>query len=276
MDHQHDGAAVPVSRVVAALCGVALAAGVATGVAQAEAPGAKPFGKPRITRAAKLITDLDLTKLAPQPIAVGSGLFAGRRVDDLGCSDSSDGKLAEVGAAFTDEAARVRVEVVAVTPAGKSGRGWAGARCRYRLSDTRDQSRTIELGDALVPPFGFVSGVVRDGDVAYVQLGWNGYAREANGKGNFVAAVDLAAGRLLWRTADMTSNAAMVVAGDYLVTGYGFTKEKAALHAFDRKTGALVQSLPLPKAPADILLTSDGLVVRLYDGYAKIPLAGQK
>lgn len=251
---------------------VALALTVAVvGGAHADGP-ARAFGKPRITRSPKLIVGFDLGKVAPQPIATGRGLFAGQHVDDLGCSDSSDGQLAKVGAAWVDDEARVRVEVVGVEPAGKSGRGWAGARCRYRISDTSDQTRTIALGAAVVPPFGFVSGVVRDGDVAYVQLGWNGYAREANGKGNFVAAVDLAAGKLLWRTPDMTSNAAMLVVGAYLVTGYGFTKEKAALHAFDRKTGALVQSLPLPKSPADIVRTNDGLVVRLYDGYAKVPL----
>jgi len=259
-------------RRIAAAAGLWITVAAAAGAAHAEAT-ARPFGKPRITRSPKLIVDFDLSKVAPQPIATGRGLFAGQRVEDLGCSDSSDGQLAKVGAAWVDETARVRVEVVGVAPAGKSGRGWAGARCRYRISDSGDQTRTIELGEAVVPPFGFVSGVVRDGDVAYVQLGWNGYAREANGKGNFVAAVDLAAGKLLWRTPDMTSNAAMLVAGELLVTGYGFTKEKAALHAFDRKTGALVQSLPLPKAPAEIVRTSDGLVVRLYDGYAKVPLA---
>lgn len=236
-------------------------------------PSRQPFGAVKLTRSPKLVVEFSLASVAPEPIAVGSGMFSesGPGYPDLGCSDSPSGELARAGASHVDDVTGLRIVVTVAAPAGRSGRGWEGARCRYRISDLDRDALWAELGD-VVPAFSAVSGIVRSGDVIFVQLGFNGYSKEAGGKGNFVVALDLAAHRELWRTKDMTSNGAMLLAGDYLVTGYGFTKEKAALHAFDRTTGELVQTIALPKAPSDLRRTREALFVRLYDGYARVEL----
>jgi hypothetical protein len=262
--------------------GVALVSGSASRALASEpsTPRAKatpprtPFGAMKLTRSAKLVVDFSLSSVAPEPIATGSGLFgAGPPFMDLGCTDSPTGELARAGASHVDDVTGLRVDVTVATPAGRSGRGWEGARCEYRISDLNREELWASLGD-VVPAFSYVSGIVRSGDVIFVQLGFNGYPKEVGGRGNFVVALDLAGHRMSWRSKDMSSNAAMILVGDYLVTGYGFTKEKAALHAFDRVTGELVQSLALPKAPAEMLLTREALFVRLYDGYARVEYSG--
>jgi hypothetical protein len=43
-----------------------------------------------------------------------------------------------------------------------------------------------------------------------------------------------------------------LVAGRYLVTGYGFTGERDYLYLLDRATGKLVDRLVLPNAPEKI------------------------
>src|SRR6185503_19779306 len=116
------------------------------------------------------------------------------------------------------------------------------------------------------------SGVVRDGSVVYVTLQFIGYAKEIGRKGNLVVALDLCTHRVLWRSADIVSNSAMLLVGDAIITGYGFTAEPDFLIVLDRWTGAQVQKLTLPKGPDDLRIANGTLFVRLYDGYASIPL----
>jgi hypothetical protein len=141
--------------------------------------------------------------------------------------------------------------------------------CTYRLSDRQDPSRWAELPSL---PFNALSGVVRKGDAAYATLQWNGYAAEIRGRGNVVVALDLCAHTTLWTSANLSSNAALLLHGDTLITGYGFTAEKHYLEILNRWTGAEVQRLPLPKSPDDLRVKDGTLYVHLYDGYAAIPL----
>ena len=63
-------------------------------------------------------------------------------------------------------------------------------------------------------------------DTLYVCNGGGSYAREVSGKKGFVTAIDLATGVLRWRSDPLVCNAAtFAIAGDYLITGYGFTDE---------------------------------------------------
>src|SRR5262249_22283795 len=80
------------------------------------------------------------------------------------------------------------------------------------------------------------------GDVLVVELSRNGYARELEGKTAFIVAVGLDDGRLCWSSEPLVANAqSFVVAGSYVVSGYGFTAEPDALFVLELATGKVVQ-----------------------------------
>jgi hypothetical protein len=233
------------------------------------------LGKPVLQRGRDLIVGFSLDDVAPRPEKVGAGgITAGdRSLSGLGeCSDSPDGDAASAGAALEHEASGLRVEVTAVEPAGRSGRGWKGVRCAYRVTDRARPALHADLGLDVVPAFNALTGLLRVDDVVYATLQFNGYAKEIGGEGNLVVAVDLCSHRVLWRSADLVSNAAILVHGDALITGYGFTSEPDSLTVLDRFTGSVVQRLTLPRSPDELRLADGALFVRLYDGYARIPL----
>src|SRR5262249_62031057 len=105
-----------------------------------------------------------------------------------------------------------RIAVTAGEPAGKSGRSWPGVRCAYQLVDRKNPELHAKLDD-VVPPFNELTGVLRAGNVVYATLQFNGYAKEIRGKGNLVVALDLCTHDVRWRTADLVSNAAMILQG---------------------------------------------------------------
>src|SRR5262249_39451080 len=190
-----------------------------------------------------LIVDFSLDQVAPEPDDVGAGgITSGdASMRELGeCSDSPQGNdFARPGNAVDDERSDLRVTVTAVEPAGKSGRSWPGVRCAYQLVDRKNPELHAKL-DEVVPPFNELTGVLRAGNVVYATLQFNGYAKEIRGKGNLVVALDLCTHAIRWRTADMVSNAAMILHGDLLITGYGFTAESHHISYLNRFTGAVV------------------------------------
>lgn len=106
------------------------------------------------------------------------------------------------------------------------------------------------------------------GGVLYVSTAYNGYARESAGRNAYVSAVRISDGRLLWRSRALVANAQnFLVLGDVLVCGYGFSDEKDFLYLLDRRTGRIMQQLPVRSAPEWILRSGKtGLVhVKCYD-----------
>lgn len=184
------------------------------------------------------------------------------------CGDTPSGGFAQQGAKHADEANGLVITVEGVTPAGKSGRGWVGVRCAYRIADARDTSLWAPLDAKHVPKFNALSGIVRDGAIVYASLQFNGYAKEIGRRGNLVVALDLAKHTVLWTSPDLVSNASMFVRGPYLVTGYGFTAEPDFVYVLDRATGKVVQKLKVPTGPAEMAVTAERLYVRTYDGYS--------
>lgn len=87
-----------------------------------------------------------------------------------------------------------------------------------------------------------------------------------------MVALDLVTHEELWRSANMSSNAQMIIFDGVLVTGYGFTREKASLVVLDLATGRVLQKISLPNAPEEIVKARDSLYVKIYDGYAQLPL----
>ncbi len=92
------------------------------------------------------------------------------------------------------------------------------------------------------------------------------YARSSRGQNAYVTAVDLPTGKLRWRSRPLVSNSeSFAVVKDAIVTGYGFTNEPDFLYVLDRRTGAVVQRLPLPSSPEYVIAKGDRVYVRTYD-----------
>ena len=235
----------------------------------------RPLLRPqKVVRSDKLIVDFDLKSISPGATREGQGGILDARALDvfMGCSDGPDGRGIAAGTRVLDPVSGLAIEVTAVESAGKSGRGWLGSRCGLRIADPDDPSRYFEVPMGEVPAFNQPAGLVRDGDRVYLQLQFNGYAKEIKGQGNLIIAGDLCGHRLAWRSPNLVSNAPLLVLGEYLITGYGFTKEADWLFVLDRRTGKVIQKLSLPKAPEAMRATESQLFVRLYDGYAVFAL----
>ncbi len=102
--------------------------------------------------------------------------------------------------------------------------------------------------------------------VLYVENAHWTYARSSYGLNGYITAIDLKARRALWRSPALVANARrFVVAGDYLVTGYGFTAEPDFLYLLDRRRGRVLERLRLPSAPERIIRRGDKIFVRTYD-----------
>jgi outer membrane protein assembly factor BamB len=92
------------------------------------------------------------------------------------------------------------------------------------------------------------------------------YARSSGGLNGYVSALDAATGKLRWRSRPLVANARnFALAGDAIVTGYGFTNEPDFLYVLDRTTGTVVQRLPLPSSPEFVVRKGGQVCVRTYD-----------
>jgi hypothetical protein len=131
------------------------------------------------------------------------------------------------------------------TPAGDSGRGWRGGQCEFELSLADGSGVPVVLGSDQVPPFNTVRSLVRTGSAVWLNLGFNGYAREFPQGGNRIVAVDLCDGRVVWQSRDAVSNGGLLLLDDYLITAYGFTSEPRYVFVLDRHSGSVVQKLPV-------------------------------
>jgi hypothetical protein len=232
-----------------------------------------PLGAPQVVRGDHLITGFALESVSPTARQEGRGGITGPGTWSAfdGCSDDPRGRGIAPGTQWHDPDSGLSIEVTAVRPAGRSGRGWPGVRCGLRLSDPGEPSRYLNIPVDQVPAFNQPTGVVRDGDRVYLLLQFNGYAREIKGKGNLILAGDLCRHRVVWRSSNLVSNAPVLLRGEYLITGYGFSKEKDWLYVLDRRTGRTVQKLALPKSVDALRASEDQLFARLYDGYAVLP-----
>jgi hypothetical protein len=102
--------------------------------------------------------------------------------------------------------------------------------------------------------------------VLYVENAHWTYARSSYGLNGYVTAFDLKTGKRLWRSRALVANArTFVLAGDYLVTSYGFSAEPDYLYLLDRSSGRIVERLLLPSMPMRIIRRGDRLSVRTYD-----------
>lgn len=121
-----------------------------------------------------------------------------------------------------------------------------------------------------------ITWAVEDGGTLYVSHGHNTYARSSKGMNAYLTALDTRTGRVLWRSRPLVSNAAnFELAGDLLVTGYGFTSEPDFLYLLDRRTGEVRQRFPVRSGPTYILRKGDRLHVRAYDSDLVLKLSAK-
>jgi len=101
------------------------------------------------------------------------------------------------------------------------------------------------------------------GNVLYLTLACQSYAREADKRCSNVVAVDISRIPLQvqWRSKYLVSNSELVPVGDYLVTGYGFTSETDFLYVLDRRTGRIALRVMIPASPEQIVVKGDVLEV---------------
>jgi hypothetical protein len=157
--------------------------------------------------------------------------------------------------------------------------GRDGSSARYLLgadARTRRMRYAFDFAAFMRPPraapgeAGLVVAEVEwareDAGVLYVETTHLTYAASSFGRNAYVSAIDLARRRTLWRSPALVANArTFVLAGDALVTGYGFTREADFLYLLDRRTGRVRDRLPLPSAPERIVRHGNRLLVRTYD-----------
>jgi hypothetical protein len=118
-----------------------------------------------------------------------------------------------------------------------------------------------------------VSAREADG-VLYVENAHPTYASSSYDKNAYITAIDLKTKKRLWRSPALVANAkGFVLAGPFLVTGYGFTAEPDYLYLLDRHTGHVVERLELPSAPQRIAWKANRLLtVRTYDHVLTVQL----
>lgn len=105
-----------------------------------------------------------------------------------------------------------------------------------------------------------------DGDILYVSHWHSTYAASSKGMNAYITAIDVQSNKVLWRTPPLVCNMAnFEVLNDVIVCGYGFTTEKDYVYTINRKSGGIVQKLPVKTGPEMIVRKGNQLFVRTYD-----------
>lgn len=103
-----------------------------------------------------------------------------------------------------------------------------------------------------------------------------GYAKEAGGKNGYLTALEVATGKLLWRSAPLMANSrSFEILGETIACGYGFTAEPDYVYLLDKKTGRLLERLPVASAPEYLIRQGERLYVRCYDTDYVFAITGQ-
>jgi outer membrane protein assembly factor BamB len=104
------------------------------------------------------------------------------------------------------------------------------------------------------------------GKTLYVSHTHLTYASATRGRNAYITAIDVETHEILWRSPALVANSrTFVVAGDLIVSGYGFTAEPDYLYLLSRRTGKVLDRLSVPSAPEVIKLRGNRVHVRTYD-----------
>ncbi|MCK4506413.1 MAG: hypothetical protein KAW14_12430 [Candidatus Aegiribacteria sp.] len=106
---------------------------------------------------------------------------------------------------------------------------------------------------------------VEDG-ILYVSTAHRTYAESSGGFNAYITAIDLKTLEILWRSRPLVSNSEnFIIAGDMIITGYGFTAEEDFIYLLNRLTGEVIRTYDVPSAPEYLYKEEDILYVRCYN-----------
>ncbi len=121
--------------------------------------------------------------------------------------------------------------------------------------------------------------VKEDYDFIYQQIRWavveNGilyvshahltYAKSSKGMNGYITAIRLSDNKLLWRSSSLVSNARnFQIAGNVILSGYGFTNEKDYFYQINKRTGKTLDKIALKDGPEYIDKQKNGFLVYGY------------
>lgn len=167
-----------------------------------------------------------------------------------------------------------------VEDSGKYGLGIPsdenGGKCRIQVVDG-EKGEVFELdfsdfeyaGDFKQSEKEFVRQQIRYAQIKdhilYLSIGHLTYA-ESSPHNAYVAAVDLAEKKLLWKSQPLVSNAAnFVIKGDVLLCGYGFTAEPDYIYQLDLGSGKVIDKTAVKSKADYLILKYNILYVRTYN-----------
>jgi hypothetical protein len=109
----------------------------------------------------------------------------------------------------------------------------------------------------------------------YVETSHLTYAYSSYGLNAYISAIDVKSKKLRWRSPALVANANnFVIAGDVIVSAYGFTREPDYLYALDRRNGHVLARLPLPNRAEHIALHGRRIDIDTYDHHVVARLVG--
>lgn len=101
-------------------------------------------------------------------------------------------------------------------------------------------------------------------NMLYVNYYHRTYA-ESCPKNAYMLAINLDDGYIVWKSLPLLSNSGnFVIAGDYIITGYGFSAEDHYISLINCDTGSEEQRIPTKKSPDYFALDGNKLYVRTY------------
>jgi len=111
-----------------------------------------------------------------------------------------------------------------------------------------------------------INWVTIEDSILYVAHGHSTYAASSKNMNAYITAINLKNYKILWRTKPLVNNSAnFELYGDMIICGYGFTAEPDFLYTLDKRTGAVVQTLPLKSGPSYIIRKGEKVYVRTYN-----------
>lgn len=111
-----------------------------------------------------------------------------------------------------------------------------------------------------------INWVTIEDSVMYVATGHSTYAASSKGMNAYITAINLKNYAVIWRSKPLVNNSMnFELYGDLIICGYGFTAEPDLLYTLDKRTGAIVQTIPLKSGPSYIIRKGDKVYVRTYN-----------
>ena len=112
------------------------------------------------------------------------------------------------------------------------------------------------------------------GRLLIVQTSHLGYAKDSANRNAYLTAIDIASGKVAWRSRSLVANAQnFLVVNGMVVSGYGFTAEKDWLYLLDARKGRVRDRLALPSMAERLTRNGDRIVARCYDAKVVVRLA---